>query len=98
MCELYAEILALPEVGIDDSFFDLGGHSLLAARLLARIRTAMNVEVSIRDLFNYPTVAGLTTSANFEAGRSRPMLRRRTREGQLLHPRRNSAVAEGAQP
>ncbi|MEC3977738.1 non-ribosomal peptide synthetase [Amycolatopsis sp. H20-H5] len=84
LCELYAEILTLPEVGIDDSFFDLGGHSLLAARLLARIRAVLNVEVSVRDLFDHPTVAGLTTSVNFEAHLSRPVLRRRTREGQLL--------------
>jgi amino acid adenylation domain-containing protein len=84
LCDLYAEVLKRPEVGIDDSFFDLGGHSLVAARLLARIRTVMNVEVSIRDLFDHPTVAGLTTSVEFEADLSRPVLRRRTREGQLL--------------
>ncbi|HEY6748838.1 MAG TPA: amino acid adenylation domain-containing protein [Mycobacteriales bacterium] len=84
LCDLYAEILAVPEVGIDDSFFDLGGHSLLAARLLARIRAVMDVDVSVRDLFNHPTVAGLTTSVDFEAGLSLPVLRRRTREGHLL--------------
>ncbi|SEF24662.1 amino acid adenylation domain-containing protein [Amycolatopsis pretoriensis] len=95
LCELYAEILALPEVGIDDGFFDLGGHSLLAARLLARIRAVLNVEVSVRDLFDYPTVAGLTTCVDFEADVSRPALRRRTREGQLLTTP-NSAAAEGA--
>ncbi|MYW90734.1 non-ribosomal peptide synthetase [Amycolatopsis rubida] len=84
LCDLYAEVLKVPEVGIDDSFFDHGGHSLLAARLLARIRAVLNVEISVRDLFDHPTVAGLTTSVNFEAGPPRPALRRRTREGQLL--------------
>jgi amino acid adenylation domain-containing protein len=84
LCDLYAEVLKRPEVGIDDSFFDLGGHSLLAARLLAKIRAVLNVEVSVRDLFDHPTVAGLTTSVDFEADLSRPVLRRRTREGQLL--------------
>ncbi|MFF5983015.1 amino acid adenylation domain-containing protein [Streptomyces olindensis] len=79
LCGLFAEVLGVTTVSIDDDFFALGGHSLLANRLAARVRSALGKEMSIRAFFEKPTVAALAESLeSAQTTTTRPALRRRT--------------------
>ena len=84
VADLFAAVLGVSEVGTEDNFFRLGGHSLLVAQLVNRVRTDLGAELSIRDVFDRPTVSGIAgLLATRTAQSERPALVRRARPARL---------------
>ena len=71
---IYAQVLGLERVGVDDSFFELGGDSLSAMRVIAAINTGLDAGLAVRALFEAPTVAQLAPRIGGEAGRLEPLV------------------------
>ncbi|WP_231995158.1 phosphopantetheine-binding protein, partial [Mycobacterium sp. 852002-10029_SCH5224772] len=71
---VFAEVLGLERVGVDDSFFDLGGDSLLAMRLIAAIEMGLDADLSVRAVFEAPTVAQLALRVSEDGGRREPLV------------------------
>ncbi|THA77682.1 amino acid adenylation domain-containing protein [Streptomyces sp. A0642] len=80
---LFADVLGMPSVGVDDNFFALGGHSLLATRLVGRVRTTLDTETEIRTLFENPTVSALAAALENENRPARPALGPQERPARL---------------
>lgn len=59
LARIWRDLLQLPRVGIHDNFFEIGGHSLLAMQFLARVRTTFQTELTLRQVFEAPTIAEL---------------------------------------
>ncbi|MDV3128650.1 amino acid adenylation domain-containing protein, partial [Mycobacterium sp. 21AC1] len=70
---IYAEVLGLDRVGIDDSFFDLGGDSLSAMRVIAEVNTGLDTDLAVRTVFDAPTVAELAPLIGAGTGRREPL-------------------------
>jgi nonribosomal peptide synthetase DhbF len=64
LCDLFAKVLDVDQVGPDDSFFDLGGHSLLAAMLLAQVRRQFSTTISLKTFLDNPSACGIAQHMN----------------------------------
>ena len=71
---IYAQVLGLERVGVDDSFFDLGGDSLSAMRVVAAINTGLDAGLKVRAVFEAPTVAQLAPRIGEDAARRTPLV------------------------
>ncbi|MGV0875330.1 amino acid adenylation domain-containing protein, partial [Mycolicibacterium sp. XJ879] len=60
LVSIYAQVLGVDRVGVDESFFDLGGDSLAAMRAVAAINTALDVHLTVPTLLEAPTVRSLS--------------------------------------
>lgn len=61
LASIWTDLLGVEHLSVHDNFFELGGHSLLATQVVSRLRKAFSVELPMRDLFQWPTVAGLAS-------------------------------------
>ncbi|WP_155766754.1 condensation domain-containing protein, partial [Mycobacterium intracellulare] len=71
---IYADVLGIERVGVDQSFFDLGGDSLLATRLVAVVNTSLDADLSVPTLFDAPTVGQLALRVGGDGGRREPVV------------------------
>jgi acyl transferase domain-containing protein/acyl carrier protein len=59
IAKIWQDLLGLEQVGVRDNFLELGGHSLLATQMASRMRSSLGVEISVRKIFELPTIAEL---------------------------------------
>ncbi|MFI9506591.1 amino acid adenylation domain-containing protein [Nocardia sp. NPDC052566] len=67
IAEVFAELLGIERIGLDDNFFALGGNSLIATRIAARLGAALNARIPVRTVFDAPTVAELALAVRTAA-------------------------------
>jgi acyl carrier protein len=72
VADVWARVLGIEDVGVNDNFFDLGGTSLLAMRVHSRLQEALEREVRIVDLFQFPTVSAF--SKHLDGAREEPLV------------------------
>ncbi|RCS61184.1 non-ribosomal peptide synthetase [Microbacterium sp. JB110] len=78
LAAVFRDVLRLDDgvsLSVDDDFFRLGGHSLLATRVVARANAQLGAGLTLRDVFDHPTIAGLARVADDAAGDAGPVLR-----------------------
>lgn len=79
LAAIWAEVLAVQQVNVEDNFFEVGGHSLLATQIISRIRQTFSIELQVRHVFEFPTIASLsqvidTASSMQSQGQSSPSM------------------------
>lgn len=90
LAEVWASVLGLERVGIEDDFFALGGHSLAAVKLASRLQAVLGTHVPVNAVFNAPSVAGFAelVQAQMQLSPLVPISRAETAKGNLFcfHP------------
>lgn len=74
LCDIWQEVLAVKQIGIENDFFELGGHSLLATRLIAKINQQFDVQLEIKVVFSYPTIRLLAQQVEKSQRHQYPMM------------------------
>jgi amino acid adenylation domain-containing protein len=69
LSEMWSELLQIKRIGVTDNFFEMGGHSLLATRLLSRVRSAFEAQITMREFFERPTIENLGELVKQRTGR-----------------------------
>ncbi|WP_241093258.1 non-ribosomal peptide synthetase, partial [Xanthomonas bonasiae] len=77
LAQVWGELLGVDPVSVESNFFALGGHSLLAVRMISQVRSLHGWEISIRQVFETPTIAGLAATLGKASSLQAPPLRRR---------------------
>ncbi|MEM9822562.1 MAG: amino acid adenylation domain-containing protein, partial [Bacteroidota bacterium] len=67
LCSIWRELIDQDQIGVQDNFFEIGGHSLIAMRVASAVREALNQEIKVVDIFNYPTIAELAEHLSVQA-------------------------------
>ncbi|QQD77436.1 amino acid adenylation domain-containing protein [Curtobacterium sp. YC1] len=75
VADVFAEVLDVPVIGVEDDFFAAGGHSLLATRLAARLSERLDRTITVRDVFERPSVAALAGGSGSPTGRESRLAR-----------------------
>lgn len=87
LADIWVQVLRIPKIGINDSFFDLGGQSLVAAQLISRVREALQVEIPQSRFFREPTIAGMAQLIDAVRNEGQelqaPPILRTTRDGDI---------------
>jgi len=87
LARIWSQILGIDRVGVNDNFFELGGHSLLATQVISRIRDAFDVELPLRNIFEFPFVEELAKKIDIallsEHGLEAPPIQPTSRDQEL---------------
>jgi amino acid adenylation domain-containing protein len=103
IAQIWQQALGLKAVGLHDNFFDLGGHSLLMVQVHCQLREHFDAELTIGDLFHYPTISNLATYLDHHqtAPPEEPSLQRsldRAQTRKAMTHRRYSPEVQDASP